>query len=409
MKYGNIIFSGKEINNLGDQMQIIAIDQMYDRLKIPNSERISIPLSELDTYSNDKKVIFPVSFPFLKYNPKGICGLFGKSIIPVFIGFTWLNPHLSHEERDYLRTYEPIGCRDEYTRNNLMQNGINAYLNGCITLSAFCDCSFEKNSMSRTKYYLVDVEDSFFPYIPEEIRQNAVIRSQYIRIHSDENIYQIAKERYREYGTEAKLIITSRLHCAIPCISMGIPVIILRQKVSYRFSWVEKLLPIYTMQTIENVEWNPMPIDYEPLVSMQCKNFKKAINGFTSSVYKELDDYLMDRQKSEYYIDGVYPAINYLKSLKNCNRPYILWGGSLAAQCIYDIVKKEYKGMWLIRLIDKYSKIRIGGINSCSYEEVSLEEWKKAIVFVTAYAANKEAESVFAKIEGKVDVVYCYT
>ena len=409
MKYGNIAFSGKEINNLGDQMQIIALNNMYDRLNIPESERVIIPFSELSTYSNNEKVILPISFPILTYNPMGVCGLFSNDIIPLFIGFTWLNPIYSEEEISYLKQYEPIGCRDEYTRNNLLKCGIKAYLNGCITLSAFFDCADCFNTHKRTKVYLVDVEDSFLKYIPVAIKTKAEIRSQYVRAEKGKDIYQIAQQRYKEYNDNARLVITSRLHCAIPCISMGIPVIILREKVSYRFSWVEKIAPIYTHKTIEKVDWNPKPVQCKEIIRMQCEVFADCIFHRVSNNYALLDDCLINREKiSDYYIDGITPALEYLSIKENQNKPYILWGGSIAAKCIYDVITKNYHNMKLKRLIDKYNIITIGDNESCSYLDVSNKEWEEAAVFITALAANKEAESLFKSIGKSNDFIYCY-
>ena len=66
------------------------------------------------------------------------------------------------------------------------------------------------------------------------------------------------------YQTEARLIITNRLHCLLPCIAMGIPVIFFNNPHDYRVSWVKELgVEIYTLQTVEQVNWNPVAIDFE--------------------------------------------------------------------------------------------------------------------------------------------------
>ena len=38
-----------------------------------------------------------------------------------------------------------------------------------------------------------------------------------------ERFHEIAKSRLEEYKMEARLVVTSRLHCASPCMEMGIP------------------------------------------------------------------------------------------------------------------------------------------------------------------------------------------
>ena len=59
--------------------------------------------------------------------------------------------------------------------------------------------------------------------------------------------------RYQEYQDNASLIITSLLHISTPCVAYGIPVILARDLISYRFSWLDKLLPIYSENDYEGV------------------------------------------------------------------------------------------------------------------------------------------------------------
>ncbi len=51
---------------------------------------------------------------------------------------------------------------------------------------------------------------------------------------------QYAKEIVESYGKKAALVVTKRIHCAMPCIAMGIPVIFLGPK-TYRTQIVEEV------------------------------------------------------------------------------------------------------------------------------------------------------------------------
>ena len=60
-----------------------------------------------------------------------------KSIFPLFISFH-INPMaqslmLSDNSLEYLKKYEPIGCRDNFTREVLSKKGIEAYYSSCVT------------------------------------------------------------------------------------------------------------------------------------------------------------------------------------------------------------------------------------------------------------------------------------
>jgi exopolysaccharide biosynthesis predicted pyruvyltransferase EpsI len=55
----------------------------------------------------------------------------------------------------------------------------------------------------------------------------------------------IAQEYLDRYRKEAKLVITSRLHCALPCIAMGIPVIVMGDHRDKRLQLVEEFTKIH--------------------------------------------------------------------------------------------------------------------------------------------------------------------
>ena len=75
----------------------------------------------------------------------------------------------------------------------------------------------------------------------------------------------------------AKLVITTFLHCALPCIGMGIPVVVFYPNSSKyinnsdkeRLSGLNKLITIYTFKDIHKVNWSPK--------SVPVTNIKKKI------------------------------------------------------------------------------------------------------------------------------------
>lgn len=132
-----MVFANYELSNngrryIGDNIQIYAIDEFYRKCGIKNIAYIKF--DELSTY-NGEYAILPVTLPLINYVNGGIAGWFSSHIIPVFLGLTIAKSSLTCEEVQYLKNYEPIGCRDECTMLTMRKYGIQSYLGGCITLT----------------------------------------------------------------------------------------------------------------------------------------------------------------------------------------------------------------------------------------------------------------------------------
>ena len=123
MKYANYKFDARGVNNLGDNMQLIAIDSIYERMGIPKKDIIYIDKNETSTYKGEY-VVLPVTMPLIDYTEGGICGRFSNYIIPVFLGLTLAKDSLMPQEVEYYNRFEPIGCRDERTMNTLRKYSV---------------------------------------------------------------------------------------------------------------------------------------------------------------------------------------------------------------------------------------------------------------------------------------------
>ena len=63
MKFANLIVDSKVVKNIGDDMQIFAIEYLYKYMGIDYNTVCRIPVSELRLYSGED-VILPINFPF---------------------------------------------------------------------------------------------------------------------------------------------------------------------------------------------------------------------------------------------------------------------------------------------------------------------------------------------------------
>lgn len=411
MKYANIVFSGKEFNNLGDNIQLIAIDKIYNYMGILDNDICKIPYGELSTWKSpdNEKVILPINFPFLEYKENGIIGTFSEDIIPVFLGLTLLQSKFSTKEIDYLKRYEPIGCRDEYTYYNLRRAGIASWLNGCITFSVFPQRETKK---TRKKVFVVDVCDELKEYIPSWLRKNIYECSQIVKLEDKNRISEFARKRYEEYSEDAKLVVTSRLHCVVPCLSMGIPVILAVKNVSYRFGWVEKLLPIYTPDTFDQIDWNPCPIDFTDIKKQILDHAVEMImarDRVTRSMHI-ISNFYLTRDRKQYFIEGFHETIEYIHENWDTTKviEYSFWGITYLAELLDDYIKENYPNAILANVFDKYRKISFKGIKTEPISEINVQNLYNLEIFITASAVTEEAKTFFNKIGKNKGFYLCY-
>lgn len=118
--------------------------------------------------------------------------------------------------------------------------------------------------------FVVDAHPSILKYIPENLKPYIEFISHEIKVDpTGEKVHTairnevVTKQIYDRYRDEATLVITSRLHCAAPCIAMEIPVIVIKNGFDDRFGWIDKFIHLYTPDEFDTIDWNPAPIDIE--------------------------------------------------------------------------------------------------------------------------------------------------
>lgn len=140
-----------------------------------------------------------------------------------------------------MKKYEPIGCRDTYTLHALKSNGINAYFSGCLTTTL--DIDYLVDDSERTEnIYFVDYKFGYNSRIDSYIKSlKAYNFNKTIYIHHmfstklpEFEKFKIAKNLLDKYA-RAKLVITTRLHCALPCLALKTPVIFVNKGFARRF------------------------------------------------------------------------------------------------------------------------------------------------------------------------------
>ena len=71
MKFGNLIMNTTGMRNIGDDVQILAIEHLYDYMGIKQEQRVRIPLTELANWGSEY-VVLPIPFCLTSYNNLGM-------------------------------------------------------------------------------------------------------------------------------------------------------------------------------------------------------------------------------------------------------------------------------------------------------------------------------------------------
>ena len=144
-----------------------------------------------------------------------------KYIKPIFIGVhmdKFCEENVIKKHANYFKKYMPIGCRDLATMQAFHRHGIDAYFSGCLTLT------FDKAQTTTKNIFLVDIDGSipYIPYVNVDLGRFANEQHLTHEIY-DKSIQYTPENRLRcanvllDQYRAARLIITSRLHCALPC------------------------------------------------------------------------------------------------------------------------------------------------------------------------------------------------
>lgn len=395
MKIGRLVYDKKQRGmnekvfcNYGDNIQTIALDYIVEEL-FSKEQIININIYDLSDFDGEY-VLLPLNCNLWTCDENYFLPASDK-IIPVFIAVSFQIPPTSKKSIEYLRKWEPIGCRDYETLNMMRKLGIKAYLSGCTTLTI----PKRKKSPVEKKVFLVGLSEETRRHVCKklgndnievvnqiEMYENDVKGSSYVTDQKTHQIYQ----RYRE---EATLVITSKLHCASPCIAMGIPVIIIREKKSCRFEWINKLVPVYSLEDLETINWEPQVIEIEEL--------KKKMRTVISKRIQE--SYLMYSDRLEIssffeeceHEEALSVSEQIISAVRSSGKSkYIIWGvGGYLGNAIYQILSEYCPDTVMVAAVDKYKDCEFHGIHTQSPS--CIEDFQDAYVIVTTATGEQEA------------------
>lgn len=273
MKYKLLSVNNGPVQNIGDYIQALAASQF-----LPTIDGF-INREELDTYNDEESVV--IMNGWFMHNPSKWPP--SSKIKPLFISFhvneSSKEKLLTNDGVNYLKSHEPIGCRDYHTVKTLTDAGINAYFSGCLTLTLgntfsvdshdggyyFVDPMIPRSQdfISRCKdvaslfFHFKDVLDlsNRFQITSNKIRnlflnarfyrcytaifeREIVMKGTYItqqslyygsQLKTDHDKLKEAERLVKLYAN-AQMVVTSRIHCALPCLGLSTPVCFVKKE-----------------------------------------------------------------------------------------------------------------------------------------------------------------------------------
>ena len=139
-------------------------------------------------------------------------------------GFSSVTAFLSQPGlRSALEQHGPVGCRDWSTVELLTRAGIGAYFSGCLTTTLFALTTEQRERDGRI--LLVDVPGRYATAIRRAITDPVItLTHQLPRGLDPVRRLLLAEDRLTQIQ-KAKLVVTTRIHAALPCLALGTPVV----------------------------------------------------------------------------------------------------------------------------------------------------------------------------------------
>ena len=251
MKYAILTYQEDiQTFNVGDNIQSLAAKQFLPRVDfLLNRERLA------EYNGPPVKLIMNGWFTHNTTN-----WVPSENIVPLFVSFhineMVASSMLSDTGIAYLKKHEPIGCRDRKTVTRLEEKGIRAYYTGCLTLTLgsyqipevdrsgsiyivdhLCNYPSAEKIFYNYKYFLRGIQyGTIFRLAKRQLHLKKMVSKQILDQaefikqeppsgkYTDTQKFELAETLLRKYAA-AKLVITSRIHCALPCLALGTPVI----------------------------------------------------------------------------------------------------------------------------------------------------------------------------------------
>lgn len=218
--------------NIGDYIQSLAALQFLPKNCIP----ILVDRDTINLYHGPKIKVIMNGFYYLNYGNK----LDSDYIYPIYESIHIYNHwNIDLNSIQNLIKYEPIGCRDYSTLKALKNKGIKAYFSSCLTTTLDIEYGLKDNERNDDiifvdyKFGNYQKADKFLLSLKAYNFSKIIRLTHYFKLsYNHLERLKIARELLFKYA-KAKLVITSRIHAALPCLAFHTPLIFINSQYSY--------------------------------------------------------------------------------------------------------------------------------------------------------------------------------
>lgn len=230
MKYGVYYF--RNTHNIGDDIWAYAQSLFY-----PHIDYLIDNTSIYKFRSKNDEDVATIIGAFVEPRNREWCFLPPSNVIPLFVGAYFRSTMWEFLQNEqiirYMKAFEPIGTRTTTNVPKFTDLGIDAYYSGCITMTLP-----EVEKRNGGYICLVDVPEYVEDYVRKIVGSNIEIK---IITHDLPNLGEELFLKHRELSIEerfkkvreliqiyadARYVVTSRLHCALPCLTQHTPVLL---------------------------------------------------------------------------------------------------------------------------------------------------------------------------------------
>jgi hypothetical protein len=301
------ILSYSESENLGDEIQSVAAEQFLPHA-VATLDRDHLRLDacgrEVDAIFNGWFLLGDEWPP-----PDGVHPLLVSFYAPPQCVRVYDRRHL-----DWYRRHEPVGCRSTAVVESFDAIGVGAYFSGCLSLCLpvsrvergpeVCVVDCDPHLLRRLVPVHILELATFLSHVdrPEarSVRRRVARRAQRLLRPRSPALAWSMFDRYRRQRhaermararalltryAQARLVITGRLHCFLPCLALGTPVLFLHSAGdAHRFAGLAQLGRAYTDRDDRiALDWedpDPNPGHHQRLASSlaeTCRTWASAV------------------------------------------------------------------------------------------------------------------------------------
>lgn len=285
MKYGLIVYFNTD--NIGDDILSYAAEQFLPRVDY------IIDRENLDIFVPDaqEQVAVIMNGWYLHHKSHWPPS---EYLYPLLLGIHFSNnqfegivdEHLDGLGREFLEKFQPVGCRDSSTLVKMEQRQVEAYFSGCLTMTIKQFPNVEHTG----RYILVDVPKAVSDkVIFEKGSENVEIITHYTTEEYISSDWAERKSRIEELLKKyqgAELVITTRLHCLLPCMALQTKAILLTEQNADTLERMGDYIKMANHCTIDdfiNGNYNWQDISSNPDMYIMYRNdLAKRCNEFVS-------------------------------------------------------------------------------------------------------------------------------